>query len=106
MLGGVSPIELNGMVTRTQDFSAVKQHEDMKSVVDQNNSQAQVDRNVEHDAHSVTQGQKAQTEGDNAGGGLGSYFGDGGRNRKKKEEDSSNGKVVLKKRGGGFDFSV
>ncbi len=106
MFGGVSPIELNGMVSRTQDFSAIKQHEDMKPVTDQNNSQVQVDRNAEHQAHSVTEGQRTETEGDNTGGGLGSYFGDGGKNRKKKEEDSSKGKVIVKRRGGGFDFSV
>ena len=100
---GVSPVEMNGMVSRTQDISIIKHHDDIKPQVDQGNSQLQVEKNVEHQASSVQEGQKTDTSGDNAGGGLGSYFGDGGRNRKKKEPVD---KVVVKRRGGGFDFSL
>jgi len=101
---GVTPVEMNGMVTRTQDFSAIKQHDDMKPVVDQSNSQVQVEKNAENKSTTVLEGQRTETESENAGGGLGSYFGDGGRNRKKKEEKKE--KVIQKRPGGGFDFSV
>ncbi len=101
---GVTPVEMNGMVTRTQDFSAVKQHDDAKPVIDQANSQVQVEKNAENRSNTVQEGQRTETESDNAGGGLGSYFGDGGQNRKKKEEKKE--RVVRKRSGGGFDFSI
>ncbi len=100
---GVSPVEMNGMVNRSQDISIIKHNDDVKPMVDQGNSQAQVEKNVEHRASTVTEVQNADIRGENSGGGLGSYFGDGGRNRKKKQPVE---RVVEKRRGGGFDFSV
>lgn len=104
MLGGVSPIELNGMVGRTQDFSAIKQNDDLKPVVDVSNSQMQVEKNVEHKASSVEQGQKTDTDGENSGGSKGSYAGDGGR-RRKKNDVPEGGKMLVKSRGG-FDIQI
>ena len=101
---GVSPVEMNGMVSRTQDFSAIKQHDDAKPVIDQGNSQVQVEKNAEHKASTVQEGQRTETDSENAGGGLGSYFGDGGQKRKKKEQPKE--RVVVKHPGGGFNLTV
>lgn len=99
---GVSPIELNGMVSRTQDFSAIKHQNDVKPVVDQGNYQQQVEKNVENKSTTVIQGQKTETDGE--GNGSGGYAGDGGKHRKKKEVPDE-GKMIVKSRGR-FDISV
>jgi len=99
---GVSPIELNGMVSRTQDFSAIKHQDDVKPVVDQGNYQQQVSKNIENKATTVVEGQKTETDGE--GTGSGGYAGDGGRQRKKKEIPDE-GKMIIKRKGG-FDISV
>lgn len=103
-LNGISPIEMNGMVGRTQDFSIMKHHDDMKSVIDQGNSLNQVEKNTDNKTHTVIEGQKAETDGENSGS-KNPYGGDGGKNRKKKDEIPEEGRMMIKKRGG-FDTKV
>lgn len=100
---GISPVELNGMVGRTQDYSIVKQNEDIKPHVDQGNFQTQVENRVEQSSSTVIQGQRTDTDGE--GSGSGGYGGDGGRHRKKKNSVPDEG-LVIKKRPGGFDVSI
>ena len=38
----IGPIELNGVISRTQDVTTIKQHEDQKAQIDQNNFQNQI----------------------------------------------------------------
>lgn len=38
----VGPVTLNGMIPRTQDMGVLKQHEDSKPMVDQQNIQSQI----------------------------------------------------------------
>lgn len=99
----ISPIELNGMVARTQDIQAIKHNDDAKVLVDQGNSQQQVEKNVDMGSNSVVQSQKSETNGE--GSGSGGYAGDGGRHRKKKDEVPAEGKMIVKGRGG-FDVSI
>lgn len=104
MLGGVSPVELNGMNMRTQDFSAIKHHEDAKVNVDQGNFNIQVEKKTEQKSSTVIEGQKAETHGESQGNGS-AYAGDGGRNRKRKSDVPDDGRVVVKRQGG-FDMSI
>ena len=103
-MNGISPVEMNGMVGRTQDFSIMKQHEDAKPLVDQGNFQQQVEKNTNNNSHTVIEGQKTETEGDNSGS-KNPYAGDGGRNRKKKDVVPSQGRMLVKKKSG-FDMSI
>lgn len=103
----ISRVELQGQVTRAQDFTTLKQNEDNKGMVDQVNFQRQFDQTVENKLHQVRQGEKAENEGkrfDAKEKGNGHYAGDGGRDHK-KEKDEKGGRVILKNRGG-FDIKV
>ncbi|MGN1179850.1 MAG: hypothetical protein ACI4SD_01460 [Suilimivivens sp.] len=103
----ISRVELQGQITRAQDFTAIKHQEDNKGLVDQTNYQRKVDQNVEVKAHQVQQGDRAENEGkrfDAKEQGNGTYYGDGGRKRKKDEKEKD-GKVVLKGHGS-FDMKI
>lgn len=100
----ISRVELQGQLTRAQDFTNIKHNEDNKPMVDQSNFQHQFNQTVETRSRQVIQGEHteykekgfdAKEKGDNH------YAGDGGRKRKKEED----GKVVLKGRGG-FDIKI
>ena len=80
----ISRVELQGQVTRAQDFTTIKHNEDSKVMVDQNNFQRQFDQTVENRARQVQQGGEAENRGkrfDAKDKGNGSYAGDGGRKR-------------------------
>ena len=59
----ISRVELQGQVTRAQDFTTIKQNEDNKGMVDQANFQRQFDRTVDNKLRQVRQGDKAENEG-------------------------------------------
>lgn len=101
----ISRIELQGQITRTQDFTTIKQNEDNKGMVDQLNYQKVFDQNVETKVRQVRQGDRSENEGksfDAKEEGNGRYSGDGGKRRKKEEKD---GRVVLKGHGS-FDMKI
>lgn len=94
----ISRVELQGQLTRAQDFTNIKHNEDHKAVVDQSNFQRQFDQSVETRIRQVHQGDRTENEGkrfDAKEKGNGHYAGDGGQNRK-KEEREKDGKVVPK----------
>lgn len=103
----ISRVELQGQITRAQDFTTIKHQEDSKGLVDQTNYQKQVSQNVEVKAHQVQQGDHAENEGkrfDAKEQGSGTYFGDGGQRRRKQEKEK-NDRVVIKGQGG-FDIKI
>lgn len=103
----ISRVELQGQVTRAQDFTTIKHNEDNKPTVNQANIQRQFDQNVDNKLRQVNQKDQAENQGkrfDAKEKGNGTYFGDGGRKRK-KEEKEKDGKVTLKGRGG-FDMKI
>lgn len=103
----ISRVELQGQVTRAQDFTTIKQNEDNKGMVDQTNFQRQFDQTVEGRLRQVQQGDRAENEGkkyDAKEKGNGSYSGDGGKKRKKDEKEKD-GKVFLKGQGS-FDIKI
>lgn len=103
----ISRIEIQGQLTRAQDFTTIKQNQDNKGLVDQTNFQRQFNQTVENKVRQVHQGDKAENEGkrfDAKEKGNGTYYGDGGKHRK-KEEKEKDGKVVLKGHGS-FDMKI
>ena len=97
-------IEIVSM-TRTQDYTTIKQNQDNKPMVDQTNFGQQMDKQTEQLTKQVTssdnadwynQKQDAKEKGKNE------YRGDGGKNRKKQD---MSGKVIPKGIGG-FDMKV
>lgn len=103
----ISRVELQGQVTRAQDFTTIKHNEDNKVTVDQTNIQRQFDQNVDMKLRHVNQGEQAQNQQkrfDAKEKGNGTYSGDGGK-RRKREEKEQGGTVMLKGRGG-FDMRI
>ncbi len=101
----ISRVELQGQVTRAQDFTTIKQNENNKGMVDQTNFQNQFTQTVESKVRTVHQGDQAENRGkrfDAKDKGNGSYAGDGGRRRKKGEKDD---RPVFKGQGG-FDIKI
>lgn len=52
----ISRIELQGQITRAQDFTTIKQNEDNKGMVDQTNFQNQFHQNIDQHLHQVRRG--------------------------------------------------
>lgn len=103
----ISPVVLNGMISRTQDVTTIKQNEDQKAGIDQNNFQNQFRKQVDDHMEKVQKGDDAQMEQkkyDAKDKGGGKYDGDGGRGRKKHEEKKG-GKVAVKGNSS-FDMKV
>lgn len=103
----ISRVEIQGQVTRAQDFTTVKHNEDHKGVIDQSNFQKQFENHVDNKLRQVRQGDRAENEGkrfDAKDKGNGSYAGDGGAKRRQGEKEKD-GKVVLKGQSS-FDMKI
>lgn len=103
----ISRVELQGQVTRAQDFTNIKQHEDFKGMTDQSNIQSQTQQRAEHRMHQVNQGEQTenrQKRFDAKEQGNSSYTGDGGQNR--KHQDSKEDRKFLGKEHSGFDIRI
>lgn len=104
----IGQIELQGQITRAQDFTAVKHNEDTKGMVEQANVGNQFARHVEAQVKKVNQGNQPEYHNkkfDAKEKGSNEYNGDGGRRGKKKEKKEPDGKVLLK-RVGNIDISL
>lgn len=91
-------VEMQGQITRAQDFTTVKHNEDTKGLVDQSNFGQQMTKQVERQVQRVNQGDKTenrQKKFDAKEKGSNEYSGDGGRGRKQKKQEPD-GKVLLK----------
>lgn len=101
----ISRVELQGQLTRAQDFTTIKHNEDNKAAVDQTNFQRQFDQSVDNKLRQVHQGDQAENEGrkfDAKEKGNGEYSGDGGRRRKGQEQNAKEQQVIRR----GFDMKV
>lgn len=102
----VGPIELNGTIARTQDYSQIKHHEDQKGVLDQNNFLNQFSKEIKERPHQVNHADNAdfhERKFDAKEKGRNEYSGDGGESRKKQK--AKDGQVVLKERKS-FDVKI
>lgn len=102
----IGPVEMNGVISRTQDYSTIKQNEDNKGIINQQNFQNKFEKELDIKHNQVVQKDDlrkqdrkfdAREKGDNE------YQGDGGR--RKKKEENPNGKVVVKGRAS-FDMKI
>ena len=87
----IRPVEFSGVVQRSQDVSTVKQQEDNKSMLQQQNVQTQFSKETAHHMRQVTHANDSDNEDR--------------RNRKKKAEEKNSGKVSVKTTGG-FDMKI
>nr|MBQ8252675.1 hypothetical protein [Lachnospiraceae bacterium] len=96
----IGPMQLNGIMTRTQDFTVIKQNEDMKPMMDQAVFQTAMEKTVEKKLTQVRQSDESdnyQRKQDAKEKGKNEYQGDGGRGRRQGQaEFSADGKVIRK----------
>ena len=100
-------VELQGQITRAQDFTSIKHNEDARDMVNQANFGQQMTKQVEKQVDRVNRGEQPdyhEGDADAKDKGSNEYSGDGGRRRRGLEQNPD-GKVIMKK-SGGFDFSV
>lgn len=91
-------VEMQGQITRAQDFTTVKHNEDAKGLVDQSNFGQQMTKQVEKQTQRVNERDRAenrQKKFDAKEQGSNEYHGDGGQHRK-REKKEPDGKVLLK----------
>lgn len=103
----ISRVELQGQVTRAQDFTTIKHNEDNKVTVNQTNIQKEFGQAVELKLRQVNQGEQAENQKkkfDAKEKGNGSYFGDGGKRRKKEEKKTE--EKTASRWMGGFDMKI
>ncbi len=97
--------EISGVV-RAQDYTTIKQNEDSKVAVQQNNLVHNMQREAENKTKQVNESDNAdwqQKKFDAKDKGNGNYAGDGGSARKNKPE--TDGKVIVKGRSS-FDIKI
>lgn len=105
----IGPMQLNGIMTRTQDYTALKQNENMKPVLDQAVFQQTIEKNVEKRLTQVKEAEETDTyqrRQDAKEKGKNEYQGDGGRNRRQAQPGGTPDGRVIRKTPQGFDFSV
>lgn len=94
----IGPIELNGVISRTQDFSTIKQHEDQKGQIDQNNFQNQFHKEINSKSTQVHHADDAENDeyrydakekGNNE-------YDDSGKKKREKKKKEEEGKVLIK----------
>lgn len=105
----IGQIEIQGQITRAQDFTTYKHNEDTKGAVEQANVGMQFAKQVEKQVAKVNRGEQPEYQNkkfDAKEKGSNEYNGDGGRRgRKKEEKKEPDGKVILKGMGN-FDISL
>lgn len=92
-------VEMQGQITRAQDFTTIKHNEDTRGMVEQANVDQQLTKQVERQIKRVNQGDQPDYHDrkfDAKDKGSNEYHGDGGRGRKNKQKKEEDGKVLLK----------
>ena len=103
----ISRVELQGQVTRAQDFTTIKHNEDNKVAVNQTNIQREFGQAVDLKLHQVNQGEQTENHRkkfDAKEKGNGTYSGDGGRKRKKEDKPAAGRNTYGGM--GGFDMKI
>ena len=102
----VGPVTLNGVIPRTQDIGAIKQQEDNKPFVEQQNIQVQIKTQEERQLKQVNHADDAdehQKKYDAKEKGGNEYQ---GQQKKRKKDGNHKDKVIRKQDGGHFDMKI
>ena len=105
----IRPVELQGVVQRSQDMSQIKQNQDIKPQTDQSNIQIQIHHEVKQNSQQVTKfenSEKKENRYDAKEKGNGSYFNNQKKKQKKKEEEEEEGSVKVKATVSNFDMKI
>lgn len=103
----ISPILMSGVIQRADDVGVLKNQQDSRPAVEQQNAQVQVTKSVEAQRHQVItpeDSSKTDTHADAREEGKNSYF--VRKKAKAKRQEESQPDHVIKKTMGGFDMKV
>lgn len=101
-------VELQGSIPRQQDFQIIKQNEDSKVHVDQNNYQIENDKQIEQSHNQVNKQDDTSASKDGNENNKDAYNGDGGIHRKNKNKTNNKQDEIIdkKKMKSSFDFRI
>ncbi|WP_147289869.1 hypothetical protein [Anaerosacchariphilus polymeriproducens] len=92
----IRPVDMNGMISRSQDVTTFKQNQDNKGIIDQNNFQQEFKKEIQHHMKKVNDPEKGQEEykyGEKKEGNGAAHS----KNYNKKKEDKKEDKKDNKK---------
>ena len=93
----IRPVDLSGMIQRTQDIGNIKHAEDSRPVADQYNIEVRQEKQESDLSHKV---QDPREKGNN------SYSGNGKKKKKHGQPDEDEGSVHIKERRTSFDVKI
>lgn len=105
----ITPLGFQGMIQRTNDIGIIKQNEDNKPVLEQQNIQFQQVKQEHALTHKVAKAEEKENDNFNYDAkekGNGSYQEKKKQKRKKQEDENNNGKVIVKGQIGHFDIKI
>lgn len=103
----IRPVDLSGMLQRTQDVTTMKQNEDNKPVVEQQFLHTAQIKQEQKMAHKVSKAEEKDNDNyryDAKEKGSNQYEGSGQKKQKKKKEND--GKIMVKGQTPGFDVKI
>ena len=105
----IRPVDLNGMIQRTQDIGNIKQAEDNKPLVEQYNIEVRQQKQEDGLAHKVQQPEEKENDDyryDAKEKGNNSYSGNEKKKKKREQEYDHEGKVLVKGKKSSFDVKI
>lgn len=105
----VRPVDFNGMMQNQQNVSNVKQHEDQRPLLHQQQAFTSVTKHEEAAARQVTNKDDLNGEEyrfDARDGSKNEYYNQRDKKKNKQKEKMEDGHVRIKGMSGGFDISV
>lgn len=105
----VRPVDFNGMIQNQQGVSNVKQHEDQRPVLQQQQAFQSVSKHEEAVSRQVVNKDDLEREEykyDARDGGRNSYQGNQKKRKAKQKEKMEDGHVCVKGMTGGFDVTI
>lgn len=103
----IGPVQLNAVISRSDDIGLLKKFEDSKPVTDQQNIQVQVDKREDNLAHHVTRPNEASKLANNQDAkdeGNGMYF--ASENKRERKEKKNTDKIIKKHSTSMFDIKI
>ena len=104
----VRPVEISGMIQRTDDIGLLKQQQDSRPMVEQHQLQSVIvkrEDNLRHQVLTPNESAKSDTHADAREEGKNAYVSKR-KIKKKKSEDAPVNRVIKKNAGGSFDMKV
>ena len=105
----IRPVDLSGMIQRTQDIGNIKHSEDSRPVADQYNIEVRQEKQESDLSHKVQDPEQKDNQEfryDAREKGNNSYSGNGKKKKKHGQQDEDEGTVHIKERRTSFDVKI